>query len=139
MQIPNTDPDPAWKFESGSKTLSAGVCLTGDETQNNSLPLLPGHISRFRRWWLLVGCGGSMEGGCGGSMAVHQAVKPAVPCSNPASLQPAGTCHSLPGASRVGMITAGWPLRGGRSKKNTNKMIRKRKSVAMVMDTGTYI
>ena len=52
-------------------------------------------------------------------MVVHQAVKPAVPGSNLASLQPAGTCW---GASRVGMITAGWPLRGGRGKnyeKNT--------------------
>ena len=28
-------------------------------------------------------------------MVVHQTVKPAVPDSNPASLQPAGTCHSL--------------------------------------------
>ena len=36
--------------------------------------------------------------GCGGSMVVHQTVKPAVPGSNPASLQPAGTCHSLLGS-----------------------------------------
>ena len=51
-------------------------------------------------------------------MVVHQTVKPAVPGSNPASLQPAGTCV-IPcwGASRVGMITAGWPLRGSRGKK----------------------
>ena len=50
-------------------------------------------------------------------MVVHQAVKPAVPDSNPASLQPQG--HVIPcwGASRVGMITAGWPLRGSRGKK----------------------
>ena len=33
--------------------------------------------------------------GWGGSMVVHQTVKPAVPGSNLASLQPAGTCHSL--------------------------------------------
>ena len=41
-------------------------------------------------WWL--------NWGCGGSMVVHQAAKPAVPGSNPASLQPAGTCHSLLGS-----------------------------------------
>ena len=35
--------------------------------------------------------------GCGGSMVVHQAVKPPVPGSNPASLQPAGTCQFLVG------------------------------------------
>ena len=33
-------------------------------------------------------CGGSL-GRCGGSLVVHQTVKPAVPGSNPASLQPA--------------------------------------------------
>ena len=33
-------------------------------------------------------------------MVVHQAVKPAVPGSNPASLQPAGTCHSLLGSQQ---------------------------------------
>jgi len=38
--------------------------------------------------------------GCGGSMVVHQTVKPAVPGSNPASLQPAGTCHSLLGSQQ---------------------------------------
>ena len=38
------------------------------------------------------------DGGCGGSMVVHQAVKPAVPGSNPASLQPAWACHSLLGS-----------------------------------------
>ena len=74
-------------------------------------------------------CGGSM-GVCGGSMVVHQTVKPAVPGSNPASLQPAGTCHSLLGSQqRVGIITAGWPLRGGRGTKNfknTKKIIRKK-------------
>ena len=37
-----------------------------------------------------VGCGGSIWG-CGGSMVLHQAVKSAVPGSNPASLQPVGT------------------------------------------------
>ena len=56
--------------------------------------------------------------GCGGSMVVHQAVKPAVPGSNSTSLQPAA-CRDMSflvwGASRVGMITAG--LRGGRRKK----------------------
>ena len=36
----------------------------------------------------------------GGSMAMHQAVKPAVPGSNPASLQPAGTCHFLLGSQQ---------------------------------------
>ena len=34
-------------------------------------------------------------------MVVHQAVKPEVPGSNPASLQPAGTCHSLLGSQQV--------------------------------------
>jgi len=33
-------------------------------------------------------------------MVVHQAVKPAVQGSNPASLQPAGTCHSLLGSQQ---------------------------------------
>ena len=62
--------------------------------------------------------------GCGGSMVVPQTVKPEVPGSNLASLHPAGTCHSCWGASKVDMITAGWPLRGGRGKKkykNTKK------------------
>ena len=36
--------------------------------------------------------------GCGGSLVVHQTVKPAVGGLNPASLQPAGTCHSLLGS-----------------------------------------
>ena len=58
--------------------------------------------------------------GCGGSMVVHQTVKPAVSGSNPASLQPAGTCHSLLG-NPVGIKTAGWPLMGGRGKNNTQK------------------
>ena len=62
-------------------------------------------------WWL--------NGVCGGSMVVHQTVKPAVPSSNPASLQPAGTCHSLLGSQSGWHETAGWPLRGGRGKKNT--------------------
>ena len=35
--------------------------------------------------------------GCGGSMVLHQTVQPAVPGSNPASLQPAGTCQFLVG------------------------------------------
>ena len=39
-------------------------------------------------------------GGSGGSMVVHQTVKPAFPGSNPASLQPAGTCHSLLGSQQ---------------------------------------
>ena len=38
--------------------------------------------------------------GCGGSMVVHQTVKPAVPGLNPASLQSAGTCHSLLGSQQ---------------------------------------
>ena len=38
--------------------------------------------------------------GCGGSMVVRQAEKPAVRGSNPASLQPAGTCHSLLGSQQ---------------------------------------
>jgi len=68
------------------------------------------------------------SGGCGGSMVVHQTVKPAVPGSNPASLQPAGTCHSLLGSQQ------GWhdncrlasegPQRH-KKYKNTNEIIRK--------------
>ena len=50
-------------------------------------------------------------------MVVHHTVKPAVPGSNSAS--PTRRDMSVPcwEASRVGMITAGWPLRGGRGKK----------------------
>ena len=33
-------------------------------------------------------------------MLVHQTVKPAVSGSNPVSLQPAGTCHSLLGSQQ---------------------------------------
>ena len=53
--------------------------------------------------------------GCVGSMVVHQTVKPAVLGSNLSNLQG----HAIPcwGASKVDMITAGWPLRGGRGKK----------------------
>jgi len=73
-------------------------------------------------WWLFRGCGGSLGDvvalrGCGGSMVVHQTVKHAVPSSNPASLQHAGTCHSLLGSQQGWHETAGWPLRGGRGKK----------------------
>ena len=57
-------------------------------------------------------------GGCGGSMVVHKTVKSAVPGSNPASLHPEGTCHSLMGSQQGGHGTAGWPLRGGRGKKS---------------------
>ena len=73
-------------------------------------------------WWLI-------GRGCGGSLAVHQTVKPAVPGSNPTSLQHAGTCHSLLGRQQGWHETAGWPLRGGRGKKiqkyqkNTKKKI----------------
>ena len=59
-------------------------------------------------------------GGCGGSMVVHQTVNPAVPGSNPATLQPAGTCHSLLGSQQGWHETAGWPLRGGEAKKYKN-------------------
>ena len=52
---------------------------------------------------------------------MHQTVKPAVPGSNPASLQPAGTCHSLLGSQQDWHETAGWPLRGGRCKKIPKK------------------
>jgi len=43
-------------------------------------------------------------------------IKSAVPDSNLASLQPAGTCQFLVGkpTGYLGMITAGWPPRGGR-------------------------
>ena len=55
--------------------------------------------------------------GCGGSLVVHQTVKPAVPGSNPASLQSAVTCHSLLGSQQGWHETAGWPLGGGRGNK----------------------
>ena len=49
---------------------------------------------------------------CGGSMVVRlQTVKLAVPGSNPASLQPAGTCHSLLGSQQGWYESAGLPLR----------------------------
>ena len=68
-------------------------------------------------WWLNGWDVVAQWVGCGGSMVVHQTVKPAVPGSNPASLQPAGTCHSLLGSQQGWHETAGWPLRGGRGKK----------------------
>ena len=45
--------------------------------------------------------------GMSGSMVVHQAVKPAVLGSYPASLQPAGTCHSFLGSQQGWHETAG--------------------------------
>ena len=49
-------------------------------------------MNKPKNWmWWLNGLG------CGGSMVVHQTVKPAVPGSNPASLPPAGTCQFLAG------------------------------------------
>ena len=62
----------------------------------------------------------NLFGGCGGSLVVHQTVKPAVPGSNLASLQPAGTYHSLSGSQQDWHGNAGWPLRGGRGKKYKN-------------------
>ena len=68
--------------------------------------------------------------GCGGSMVVHQAVKPAVLDLNPASLQPAGTCHSLLGSQQgwhdnCRLASEGW--RKQKKQKNTKKIIRKEK------------
>ena len=85
------------------------------------IPISAGYklLQSVGMWWL--------NWGCGGSMVVHQAVKHAVPGSNPASLQPAGTCHSLLGSQQgIGMTTAGWPLRGGRGKKYKNTKKRKK-------------
>ena len=48
-------------------------------------------------------------------MVVHQG-------SNPASLQPAGTCHFLLGSQQGWHETAGWPLRGGKGKKKIKKL-----------------
>jgi len=60
-------------------------------------------------------------GGCGGSMVVHQAVKPAVPGSNPASLQPAGTCHSLLGSQQGWHDNCRLASEGWQRQKNTKK------------------
>ena len=61
--------------------------------------------------------------GCGGSMVVHQAVKPAVPGSNPASLQPAGTCQGWYDNCRL----ASEGRQRQKKYKNTKKIIRKNK------------
>ena len=81
------------------------------------------------------GCGGSMRGmwwlnveGCGGSMVVHQTVKPAVPGSNPASLEPAGTCHSFLGSQQGWHDNCSLASEGRQRQKNTKipkKIIRK--------------
>ena len=76
--------------------------------------------------------------GCGGSLVVHQAVKPAVPGSNPASLQPTGTCHTLLGSQQVDMITAGWPLKGQQRQQNTKKNY-KRKNLHFLVPILTYL
>ena len=53
-------------------------------------------------------------------MVVHQTVKTCSPGFE-SGISP--TCRDMLvpnwGVSRVGMITAGWPMRGGRGKKNT--------------------
>ena len=53
----------------------------------------PPHVG-CGRWWL------NGKGMWWLNGIVHQTVKPAVPGSNPASLQPAGTCHSLLGSQQ---------------------------------------
>ena len=84
----------------------------GSNDQEGRWPKQNGPKVNFKGKGSLRGCGGSrgdveaLEGmwwlsrGCGGWMVVHQTVKPAVLGSNPASLQPAGTCHSLMGSQQ---------------------------------------
>ena len=61
-------------------------------------------------------------------MAVHQTVKSAVPGSNPASLRPAGTCHSLLGSQQCWHDNCRLASEGQQRKKNTKiQKIRRRK------------
>ena len=71
-------------------------------------------------------------------MVVHQAVKPAVPGSNPASLQPAGTCHSMLGSQQgwhdnCRLASEGWQRQ--KKYKNTNKIIRKKETKLFILPT----
>ena len=67
--------------------------------------------------WLIMAM---LSVGCGGSLVVHQTVKPAVPGSNPASLQPAGTCQFLVMGSQQGWhANCRLASEGQRGKKNT--------------------
>ena len=52
-------------------------------------------------------------------MVEHQTVKPAVPSSNPASLQPAGTCHSLLGSQQGWHDNCRLASKGRQRQKNT--------------------
>jgi len=59
-------------------------------------------------------------------MVEHQAKKPAVPGLNPASLQPAGTCHSLLGSQQ------GWHdncRSASQGRQRQKKNIRKKKII----------
>ena len=89
-------------------------------------------------WWLNEGMWWLNGRGCGGSMVVHQTVKPAVPGSNPASLQPAGTCHFLLGSHQGWHETAGWPLRGDRGKKIQKYQKRKKTGTGLTKHTDPF-
>ena len=67
----------------------------------------------------------------GGSMEVYQAVKPAVPGSNPASLQPAEQCYSLLGSQQGWHDNCRLSSEGRQRQtkyKNTKKIIIRKKS-----------
>jgi len=62
-------------------------------------------------------------------MVVHQTVKSAVPGSNPASLQPAGACHSLLGSQQGwhdNCMLASEGRQRQKKYKNTKQIIRKK-------------
>ena len=84
----------------------------------HKMPRKVSSIQKIVRWVNAVS-------GCG-SIVVHQAVKPAVPGSNPASLQPAGTCHSLLGSQQGWRDNCRLAFEGRQRqhKKNTKKIIR---------------
>jgi len=70
-----------------------------------------------------------MGGGCGGSLVVHQTVKPAVPGSNRASLQPAGTCHSLLGSQQGWHDKCRLAAEGRQRQKKIQKNKKKKKCI----------
>ena len=67
-------------------------------------------------------------------MVVHQAVKPAVPGSNPASLQPAGTCHSLLGSQQGWHDNCRLASEGPQRQKIKYKKITRRKNFYKILD-----
>ena len=87
---------------------------------------LNGDVLVMGMWWLNDGDVVAQTWGCGGSMVVHQAVKPAVPGSNPASLQPAGTCYSLLGSQQGWHGNCRLASEEQKRQKNTKKCKKKR-------------